>query len=146
MKKTLTLIVVVLAVLVGIGLAQQKGEKDPKLQVPQPSANNQPDEAAVLNSKPQKQYPEFTLDAQKAAMRNVEQMRKKSRIEGLRNKIPLAGWIEMAYHGLVIDKNLDTIAMDHRTDSFTPTGDAMARMRESNISDRFTCSMVILID
>ena len=126
MKKTITLVLVVLAVIVGLGLGQQKGEKDSKRQTPQPSPESQkPDESALLNAKPQKVYPEFTLDAQKVAMQKVAEMRKKSRVQGLRDKIPPADWIDMAYHGLVIDANLDPITMDLAT---------VSKMQESMFS------------
>lgn len=69
----------------------------------------------ALNAGPQEQYPEFTLEAQKAAMQRIEEVRRKSRVDGLRAKTPPADWIEIAYHGLVLDANLDVIEMDSET-------------------------------
>ncbi|MFL6202445.1 MAG: hypothetical protein ACJ76J_25025 [Thermoanaerobaculia bacterium] len=68
-----------------------------------------------LAAGPEKQYPEFTLDAQKAAMQRIEDMRQRGRVERLREKIPPADWIAMAYHGLVLDANFDVIPMDPET-------------------------------
>lgn len=122
MKKALplTLTFVLLAVAIGLAVAQKQGEEKGKLQEPQPSPKAQQkgmtaSEAAKLNAGPQKEYPEFTLDAQKEAMRTVEEMRRKTRVEGLREKIPPADWIEIAYHGLVVDANFEPIKMDFNT-------------------------------
>ena len=58
-------------------------------------------------------------------MQKVAEMRKKSRVQGLRDKTPPADWIEMAYHGLVIDANLEPITMDFAT---------VSKMQESMFS------------
>lgn len=89
------------------------------------NTNTNIDEANLLNSKPQKEYPEFTLEAQKAAMQREEEMRRATRVEGLRDKIPPADWIEIAYHGLLIDANFDVIEMNE---------DTIAKMQESMFS------------
>lgn len=79
----------------------------------------------ALNAGPQEHYPDFTLEAQREAMQRIEEMRQKARVEGLRDKIPPADWIEIAYHGLVLDANLDVIEMDVNT---------ISRMQESLFS------------
>jgi|GEM_PF-4659627 len=117
MKKTLSLISLFLAVFLGLAIAQQKKDA-----APQPTPPQKADDAVTLNSKPQKEYPVFTLEAQKSARQQIEQERKKARVDGLRNKIPPADWIEFAYHGLVVDKNLDSITLDLAT---------IAKMQES---------------
>ncbi len=126
MKKplTLSLTFALLAVAISLAVAQKQGQKQPQ---PSPKTQQSPtaDEAAQLNSKPQNEYPEFTLDTQKEAMRTVEAMRKKARVASLREKIPPADWIEIAYHGLVVDANLDPIVMDFKT---------VSKMQESMFS------------
>jgi hypothetical protein len=89
------------------------------------NANTAKDDVNVLNSKPQKEYPEFTLEAQKAAMQRDEEARRATRVEGLRDKIPPADWIEIAYHGLLIDANFDVIEMNEET---------ITKMQESMLS------------
>jgi hypothetical protein len=124
MKKVLTLTFTFLLLTVAIVLvvAQKQGNPpSPKTQQQGMTAS----EAAKLNSGPQKEYPEFTLDAQKQAMQMVEEMRRKTRVEGLREKIPPADWIEIAYHGLVVDANFDPIEMDFNT---------VSKMQESMFS------------
>jgi hypothetical protein len=79
-------------------------------------------EIAILNSGPQREYPEFTLAAQAEAMARIEAERRRARIEGLRERIPPADWIETAYHGLAVDANHDVIEMDRET---------VTRMQES---------------
>ena len=93
----------------------------------QQSQNASPtaDKVTALNSSPQKEYPEFTLDAQSAAMQSLEDMRKKARVEGLREKTPPADWIAIAYHGLIVDANFDPIEMDF---------DTISKMQESLFS------------
>lgn len=127
MKKplTFTLTFVLLAVAIGLAVAQKQGEKQPQPSPKPQQKSLTADEAAQLNAKPQKEYPEFTLEAQKVAMQRVEEMRKKTRVEGLREKIPPADWIEIAYHGLVVDANLDPIVMDF---------DTVSKMQESMFS------------
>lgn len=75
-----------------------------------------------LNAGPQKQYPEFTLAAQQAAMKRIEGMRKQTYDPALRDKTPPAEWIAIAYHGLVVDANLDDVVLDEAT---------LAKMQES---------------
>jgi len=72
-----------------------------------PKPNEQDPEA--LNSARQKEYPVFSLEAQKAAMARIEEMRRKQRVAGLRNSISPADWIQFSYHGLLLDSNLDVI-------------------------------------
>ncbi|HVG06490.1 MAG TPA: hypothetical protein VNM67_02220 [Thermoanaerobaculia bacterium] len=86
-------------------------EATPEEKEPVPSAAD----VDALNSGPQKQYPELTLDAQKVAMQRIEDMRRRVRVERVREKIPPADWIAMAYHGLVLDANFDVIPMDPET-------------------------------
>lgn len=88
----------------------------------------EPDRRAAdedLDGGPQEQYPELTLEAQRAAMKALEERRRAERIEGLRDKIPPADWIEIAYHGLVLDANLDVIEMNSEN---------VSRMQESLFS------------
>ncbi|HEY0170867.1 MAG TPA: hypothetical protein VGB98_07580 [Pyrinomonadaceae bacterium] len=62
-----------------------------------------------LNDAPQEDYPLMSLEEQKAAMRRIEEMRRKRRNNKLREKTPPAEWIQMPYHGLLLDANLDVI-------------------------------------
>lgn len=73
------------------------------------------EEVKKLNSAPQKKYPKFTLEAQKAAMQRIAEMRRKERVEGLRDKTRPADWIEIAYHGQVLDANFEEIKLDPET-------------------------------
>ncbi|MDQ2976016.1 MAG: hypothetical protein M3R69_11485 [Acidobacteriota bacterium] len=92
---------------------------------PPQNPNPPGDDIGVLNSKPQKEYPEFTLEAQKAAMQREDDFRRQTRVEGLRDKVPPADWIEIAYHGLLIDANYDVIEMND---------DTISKMQESMFS------------
>lgn len=104
-KKRERIVLVLLATAVWLGSCNRKPEnKTPAT-----------DEIAKLNSAPQQKYPEFTLEAQKAAMQLIEDERRKARIEGLREKIQPADWIEIAYHGLLLDANYDEIKLDRQT-------------------------------
>ena len=78
-----------------------------------------------LNSGPQPQYPELTLDQQKAAMRVIEEARRRQRVERLRETTPPADWIQFSYHGLLVDANYDIIE---------PTPENVARIQESMFS------------
>ena len=79
-------------------------------QIQQPPKPDEQDPES-LNAGPQKQYPAFPLEAQKAAMARIEELRRKKRVEGLRNRIIPADWIQFSYHGLLLDSNLDVIEM-----------------------------------
>lgn len=89
------------------------------------NTNAPKDDTDVLNSKPQKEYPEFTLEAQKTAMQREEEFRRKKRVEGLRDKTPPADWIAISYHGLLVDANYDVIEMNEET---------ISKMQESTFS------------
>jgi hypothetical protein len=65
----------------------------------------------ALNSARQKVYPDFPIPAQLEAMATIEKERASKRIDALREKTPPADWIALAYHGLVLDANLDVIEM-----------------------------------
>lgn len=78
-----------------------------------------------LNNAPQKQYPLISLEAQKEAMRRVEEVRRKKRDPKLREKTPPADWIQLAYHGLLLDANLDVIE---------PTPDTVSKIQDSIFS------------
>src|SRR5215213_8166041 len=96
-----------IALIVGVLLAVQA-------QIQQtPNPNEQDPEA--LNNGPQKQYPVFSLEAQKTAMARIEEMRRKKRVVGLRNNILPAEWIQFSYHGLLLDSNFDVIEMTPQT-------------------------------
>jgi hypothetical protein len=102
-KRKMSCLVVLIA---GVLLAVQA-------QIQTPTSNEQDVEA--LNAGRQKQYPDFPLDAQKAAMARIEEMRRTKRVENLRNKILPADWIQISYHGLLLDANLDVIEMTPET-------------------------------
>ena len=72
-------------------------------------------DAEALNNGPQKEYPVFSLEAQKRAMARIEEMRRKKRVAGLRNNTLPADWIQYSYHGLLLDSNLDVIEMTPET-------------------------------
>ena len=78
-----------------------------------------------LNDAPQKQYPLISLETQEAMMRRVEEMRRKKRDPKLREKTPPADWIQFAYHGLLLDANLDVIEL---------TPDTISKIQESIFS------------
>jgi hypothetical protein len=98
------------------------------------------------------QYPEFTLEAQEAARQRIEAMRKAERVEGLRDKIPPADWIETAYHGLVLDANYDVIEMNLDTVSkiqeslftilYKPTQDEALKKYGGDVKDLFYSQQV----
>jgi hypothetical protein len=73
------------------------------------------EQVVTLNSTPQTEYPEFTLEAQREVMRRLEESRRKARVEGLREKTEPADWIQYAYHGLVLDANYDVIELTPET-------------------------------
>jgi hypothetical protein len=62
-----------------------------------------------LNDAPQEEYPLMSLEEQKAALGRIEEMRRKRRVNKLREKTPPSEWIHMPYHGLLLDANLDII-------------------------------------
>jgi hypothetical protein len=73
------------------------------------------EQIVALNSAPQNEYPEFTLEKQREAMQRLEELRRRARVEGLREKTPPADWIQLAYHGLVLDANYDVIELNPET-------------------------------
>src|SRR3982751_195328 len=67
------------------------------------------------NAQRQSQYPEVSLQRQRALMEQIETERRAKSVDNLRAKTPPADWIAMAYHGLLLDANLDVIPTDPGT-------------------------------
>ena len=101
--------------------------KDPANQNTTTNANiaTPPGDEAKLNSGPQKEYPKLTMEAQTKIMAQIEEERRKKRVEGLRDKTPPADWIALAYHGLILDANFDPIELNP---------DTVAKIQESMFS------------
>ena len=117
-------VILVLAAALSMGACAQRVDNANAAGGAAPSTASE-DEVVKLNSGPQKEYPELTVEAQKEAMRLLEEDRRRTRVEGLREKTPPADWIAMPYHGLVLDANFDVIEM---------TPETVAKMQESMFS------------
>lgn len=84
-----------------------------------------PEEIKARNSAPQAEYPEMSLKEQEEVIARLDARRRQERDPKLRDNVPPADWIAVAYHGLLLDANFEVIPTDPVT---------IARMQESMYS------------